>query len=110
MSKTNLPLPVFYAQTLQSLLPIFDDTLSLSDASTQSTLSEGLDNLHLISRMISSLAVFSDNERLEELGDGELVFMTLGWVIGEAESKGGLGGVEDRKLTLERSEVGLKVR
>ena len=105
MPETNLPLPVYYAQTLQSLLPIFDDSLSLSDASTQATLSQALDNLHLISRMISSLAVFSDNERIEELGDGEIIFMTLGWVIGEAEAKGGLGGVDDRKATLQRSEV-----
>ncbi|KAK1926393.1 TAP42-like protein [Papiliotrema laurentii] len=109
MPETNLPLPVYYAQTLQSLLPIFDDSLSLSDASTQATLSQALDNLHLISRMISSLAVFSDNERIEELGDGEIIFMTLGWVIGEAEAKGGLGGVDDRKATLQRSENAFNV-
>lgn len=105
MAQTNLPLPVFYAQTLRNLLPIFDDSLSLSDPSAQTTLTKGLDDLHLISRMISSLAIFSDNETIDELGDGEMVFMTLGWVVGEAEAKGGLGGMEDRKHALQRSEV-----
>ena len=105
MSSTNLPLPVFYAQTLQTLLPIFDDSLSLSDPSTQSKLSSALDNLHVISRMITSLGVFSDNEGLEELGDGEIAFMTLGWVFGEAEMKGGLGGPGDRTQVLKRGEV-----
>ena len=105
MSQTNLPLPVFYAQTLQDLSPIFNDEVSTSDPSAQSTLLTALDNLHLISRMLSSLAVFSDNETIEELGDGEMVFITLGWVVGEAEAKAGLGGIEERKAALQRSEV-----
>lgn len=105
MAQTNLPLPIFYAKTLQGLLPIFDDTLSLSDPSAQTILSDALDNLHLISRMVSSLAIFSDNETIDELGDGEMVFMTLAWVVAEAEAKGGLGGMEDRKHALQRSEV-----
>lgn len=106
MAGTNLPLPVFYAQTLQSLLPVFDDTLSLSDPFTRTILENGLDNLHLISRMINSLGVFSDNETADELGDNELVFMTLGWVLGEAEAKGGSEGREDRVAALKRGQVG----
>lgn len=105
MSQTNLPLPVFYAKTLQSLLPIFDDTLSLSDPAAQSTLEVALMDLHLIARMISSLSIFSDNETIDELGDGELVFLTLGWVVGESEGRGGFGGMKERKAALERSEV-----
>ena len=103
---SNLPLPQFYAQTLASLVPVFDDTLSLSDPSAQSTLATALDNLYLISRMLTSLGVFSDNESLEEVGDGELVFMTVPWVLGECESKVGLGGRDDRITALKRSEVG----
>ena len=105
MPQTDLPLPVYYAQTLRSLLSIFDDSVSSSDPSAQTTLSSALDDLHLISRMVTSLGVFSNNETVEELGDGELVFMSLGWVIGEAESKGGLGGKQDRLGSLKRSEV-----
>jgi hypothetical protein len=105
MSHTNLPLPVFYAQTLRSLLPVFDDTLSLSDTAAQSILAAGLNDLHLIGRMLSSLSIFSDNETIDELGDGEMVFMTLGWVVGEAESKSGNGGMDERKAALQRSEV-----
>ena len=106
MASMDLPLPQFYAQTLQNLLPIFDDTISLSDTSAQSTLSVALDNLHLISRMLTSLGVFSANESIDELGDGEMVFMSLGWVIAECEGKGGLGGTAVRIGALQRSEVG----
>lgn len=103
----NLPLPVFYARTLSALVPLFGDSLSPSSPSYQSTLADQLDNLYLISRMITSLGVFSDNETAEELGDREMVFMTLGWVIGEAEGKAGVGGMAQRKKALERSEVSL---
>lgn len=102
---SNLPLPQLYSQTLSSLLPVFDDTLPLADPSTQSKLNDGLDQLHLIARMITSLGVFSENEGIEEVGDGELRFMSLGWIVGEAEGKGGLGGREDRVSALKRSEV-----
>lgn len=105
MSSTSLPLPIFFAQTLQSLVPIFDDSISPSDQSAQSTLPTALNNLQLISRMLTSLGVFSINETVEELGDGEMVFMTLGWVIAECEGKGGLGGPADRIGALRRSEV-----
>jgi immunoglobulin-binding protein 1 len=105
MSSTNLPLPVFFAQTLQSLIPMFDDTLSSSDPSAQYTLITALDNLHLISRLLTSLGVFSQNETVDELGDGELLFMTVVWVIAECEGKGGLGGTSDRMAVLKRSEV-----
>ncbi|WVW78768.1 hypothetical protein I302_100730 [Kwoniella bestiolae CBS 10118] len=102
---TNLPLPQFYAQTLSSLQPIFDDTLPLSDPSTQSTLTSSLDNLYLIQRMINSLGVFSENESIDEIGEKEIVFMSLNWVIGAAEEKGGLGGRDDRTSTLQRAET-----
>jgi immunoglobulin-binding protein 1 len=106
MSGSNLPLPQFYAQILQSLVPVFNDTLLQSDPAAQDLVSTGLDDLYLISRMVTSLGIFSDNEEAEELGDGELVFMTLPWVIAECESRGGLGGIDKRKQALERSEVG----
>jgi hypothetical protein len=104
---TNLPLPQFYARTLRSLLPIFDDTLPLSDASTQAQLSTGIDELYIVGRMLSTLGVFSDNETADELGDRELVFMTAAWVLGEAEAKTGLGGYPERQAALKRSETAL---
>lgn len=106
MSGTNLPLPQFYAQTLRALEPILDDTLPLSSPETQDLLSTSLDQLHLTARMINALGLFSENETADELGDGELVFMTVQWVIGECEGKGGLGGMAARKAAVERSEVG----
>lgn len=102
---SHLPLPQFYGESLAPLLPILDDSLSTTDLAVQATLSTGLDNLHLIGRMITSLGVFSENESADELGDGELRFMSLGWVIGECEGKQGLGGRDDRMNALKRSEV-----
>ncbi|OCF59109.1 hypothetical protein L486_03610 [Kwoniella mangroviensis CBS 10435] len=102
---TNLPLPQFYSQTLSTLQPIFDDTLPISDSSTQSTLTSALDNLYLIQRMINSLGVFSENESIDEIGEKEVVFMSVNWVIGAAEEKGGLGGRDDRISTLQRAET-----
>jgi len=55
--------------------------------------------------MLTSLGVFSTNESVDELGDGEMVFMSLGWVVAECEGKGGLGGTADRIEALGRSEV-----
>ncbi|WWC67653.1 uncharacterized protein I206_101563 [Kwoniella pini CBS 10737] len=102
---TNLPLPQFYAQTLSSLQPIFDDTISTSDPKAQPILSSALDNLYLIQRMINSLGVFSENESIDEVGERELVFMSLGWVIGSTEEKGGLSGRDDRISSLQRAET-----
>jgi immunoglobulin-binding protein 1 len=104
---SNLPLPQFYAQTLTRIAPIIDDTLSSSDPSVQSTLSSALNDLHLIGRMITSLGVFSENEGVDEIGDGELRFMSLGWVVGECEGKLGLQGRDDRMKALKKSEVSL---
>lgn len=106
MAETNLPFPQFYAQTLRSLAPILDDTLSTSLQSTQDILQKAINDLYLISRMLTSLGVFSSNEGIEELADGELVFMTVPWALSEAEGRGGLGGREDRTAALRRSEVG----
>jgi len=106
---SNLPLPQFYAQTLVQIAPIIDDTLSSSDPSVLSTLSSALNDLHLIGRMMTSLGVFSENEGVEEIGDGELRFMSLGWVVGECEGRLGLQGRDDRTRALKRSEVSRKV-
>jgi hypothetical protein len=104
-SSTNLPLPQYYARTLRALLPIFEDAVPLSDEGTQATLSQALEDLYLVSRMLGSLGVFSDNESADELGERELIFMTAAWVLGEAEGKGGLGGPQDRIAALQRSET-----
>lgn len=105
--ETNLPLPQYYARTLRSLVPIFNDSISLSDEGAQATLSHAIDDLYLVSRMLTSLHVFSDNESIDEIGDKELAFMTVPWVLGQAEAKGGLGGYDQRKDALRRSETAL---
>lgn len=101
---TNLPLPQFYARALRTLLPILDGDVSAVAPETQSSLQSAIDDLYVIGRMLSSLGVFSDNESVDELGERELVFMTAAWVLGEAETRGGLGGNDDRKAALERSD------
>ncbi|TXT06127.1 hypothetical protein VHUM_03600 [Vanrija humicola] len=105
--ETNLPLPQYYARTLRSLVPIFNDSISLSDEGAQATLSQAIDDLYLVSRMLTSLGVFSDNESVDEIGDKELAFMTVPWVLGQAEAKGGLSGYDQRKDALRRSETAL---
>lgn len=107
MSQTNLPLPQYYAQTLRALLPIFDDSLPLSEASTQAKLQECLTDLYLISRMLASLGIFSSNEDVDELSEKELVFMSVPYILGESESKTGLGGYDARQASLKRSETAL---
>jgi hypothetical protein len=102
---TNLPLPLFLSQTLHTLLPILNDEQPLSSPASQAILAKGLDDLYLVARMITSLGVFSENEGVEELGDGELVFMATGWILGEVEAKTGLGGWDERMACLRRSDV-----
>lgn len=102
---TNLPLPQFYERALRTLLPILDGSVSVTEDGTQAKLKSAIDDLYLIGRMLSSLSVFSDNEDIEELGERELVFMTVGWVLGEAETRSGLGGPDERKAALQRSDT-----
>lgn len=99
---TNLPLPQFYARTLTTLLPILDGSTPFHEATA--ALQGAINDLYLMGRMLSSLGVFSDNEKEDELGDRELVFMTVGWVLGEAEARTG-GSASERKGALERSDT-----
>ncbi|GMK59813.1 hypothetical protein CspeluHIS016_0900300 [Cutaneotrichosporon spelunceum] len=105
MSETNLPLPQFYARALRTLLPVVDGTLPPLEDSTHAQLQRAIDDLYLVGRMLSSLGVFSDNEGIDEVGEKELVFMTVGWTLGEAEARLSIGGPEARKAALERSDT-----
>lgn len=102
---THLPLPAFLAQTLESLLPVLSDEQPLSSSVSQTILAKGLDDLYLVARMITTLGVFSENENIEELGDGALIFMATGWILGDIESRTGLSGYDDRVACLRRSDV-----
>lgn len=104
-TSTNVPLPQFYAQVLRALQPILDGDVSLGDEAVQAQLAKATDELYLVSRMIQSLGVFSPNESAEELSDRDLLFMTVPWVMGEAEQRGGLGGPVPRTEALKRSET-----
>lgn len=104
-TNTNVPLPQFYASVLRSLQPIFDGDVSLGDESVQAQLAKATDELYLVSRMVQSLGVFSPNESAEELSDRDLLFMTVPWVLGEAEQRGGIGGPAQRTEALKRSET-----
>lgn len=106
---THLPLPLYFAQILNTLLPIFNDDVSSSLATSQAKLGRALDDLYLVSRMITSLGIFSENEEVEELGDGELVFLATGWVLGEVEGRTGLGGYEERMACIRRSDVSERI-
>lgn len=101
----NLPLPLFLARTIREVLPILNDERPLSLPASQATLAKALDDLYLVARITTSLGIFSENEDVEELGDGELVFMVTGWLLGDMESRTGLGGYSDRISCLRRSDV-----
>lgn len=102
---SDLPLPQFYAHSLIPLIPIFDDSLSLSSPEAQSTLAIALDNLYLIQRMLTSLGVFSENESVSEASNGQLLFMSIGWAIGTCEEKRNPGGMLERREALLKAEV-----
>ncbi|AFR92469.1 hypothetical protein C343_00339 [Cryptococcus neoformans C23] len=101
---SDLPLPQFYSHSLIPLIPIFDDTLSLSSPEAQSILSIALDNLYLIQRMLTSLGVFSENESVSETSNGQLLFMSIGWAIGSCEEKRNPGSMSERKEALLKAE------
>ncbi|WVQ76745.1 hypothetical protein IAR50_006419 [Cryptococcus sp. DSM 104548] len=100
---SDLPLPQLYAQTLTALDPIFSDAVSLSAPSTQSTLTDALEKLYIIQRSLNLLGIYSDNEGWEELSEGALAFMTLGWVVSSCEEKR-TGGRKERVESLKRSQ------
>lgn len=101
-------LPTLYSQTLSSLLPVHNDSISLSTESSQTILSEAQSQLNLIARMLNTIGVFSENEGIEELGDGEMVFMTPDWVRAEVEARLKTEGIRGRVKALEEARVSLK--
>lgn len=106
MSSTNsLTLPALLLRTLTSLLPIFDDTLSTSTPEAQQLLQQALADLSLARRMIDALGIFSENEQMEDVGDGEMVYMCVDWVVGEVQGRVNGDGLKGRIQVLERSQV-----
>lgn len=105
MSSTNLTLPALLSRTLTSLLPIFDDTLSTSTPEAQHLLHTALADLALARRMIDALGIFSQNESMEDVGDGEMVFMCVDWVVGEVQGRVNGDGLKGRMEVLQRSQV-----
>ena len=111
MSKTsNLTLPALYGRALRSLLPIFNDEVSTSLASTQQTLQDSLTDLDLVIRMSSTLGVFSDNESMDDVGDGELPLMAVEWIKAEVLGRVNGDGIKDRLKTLNSSRVSVGSR
>lgn len=106
-SNNSLTLPALLSRTLTSLLPIFDDTLSTSLPQAQTLLRTALADLALARRMIDALGIFSDNESMEDVGDGEMVYMCVDWVVGEVQGRVNGEGLKERIQILERSQVGV---
>ena len=106
-SNNSLTLPALLSRTLASLLPIFDDTLSTSLPQAQALLRAALADLALARRMIDALGVFSDNESMEDVSDGEMVYMCVDWVVGEVQGRVNGDGLKERIQILERSQVGV---
>lgn len=106
-SNNSLTLPTLLSRTLASLLPIFDDTLSTSLPQAQTLLRTALADLALARRMIDALGIFSDNESMEDVSDGEMVYMCVDWVVGEVQGRVNGDGLKERIQILERSQVGV---
>ena len=49
--------------------------------------------------------MFSQNETLEDVADGEMVFMVEQWVRGEVEGRVATNGIQQRLKVLERAKV-----
>lgn len=104
-STSNLTLPALYRRTLHSLLPIFNDDISSSLPSTQQTLQDSLTDLDLVIRMSSTLGIFSDNEQVDDVGDGELPLMAVEWIKGEVLGRVNGDGIKERLKVLKSSQV-----
>jgi hypothetical protein len=104
-STTSLTLPALLTRTLTSLLPIFTDQISTSLPAAQQTLPAALADLALARRMIDTLGIFSTNESMEDVADGEMVFMAVDWVVGEVQGRVNGDGLRGRIEVLERSQV-----
>jgi hypothetical protein len=109
-SSSSLTLPVLYKRLLKSLLPIFDDSLSVTAPEAQSLLTAAQSELELIERMLGSLGVFSVNETMEDVGEKEMVFMSVEWVRGEVEGRKETKGIKSRLAALQRSKVSAGAR
>ncbi|KAI5451919.1 Type 2A phosphatase-associated protein 42 [Naganishia albida] len=103
-STTSLTLPALLTRTLQSLLPIFTDQISTSLPSAQQTLHAALADLALARRMIDTLGIFSTNESMEDVADGEMVYMAVDWVVAEVQGRANGDGLRGRIAVLERSQ------
>lgn len=103
--QSSATLPTLYADTLSNLVPVFDDTLSLSSNQAQEILQDAHEKLNVIAKMLTSLGVFSTNEEMDELGDGEMVFATLDWVRAEVEGRLRTEGIRARAARLQESQV-----
>jgi hypothetical protein len=107
-STSTLTLPQLYARALTNLVPIFNDDVSTSSSTSQQILREAAIDLDLVIRMTSTLGVFSANESMSDVADGELVYMTVEWVKAEVQGKMGDGsreGIDSRLKTLRSSKV-----
>ncbi|KAJ9099584.1 hypothetical protein QFC20_005650 [Naganishia adeliensis] len=54
--------------------------------------------------MIDTLGIFSTNESMEDVADGEMVFMAVDWVVGEVQGRVNGDGLRGRIEVLERSQ------
>jgi immunoglobulin-binding protein 1 len=104
-SSSSLTLPALFSRTLKSLIPIFTDELSTSLPTVQDTLHNAITDLDLAIRMMATLGVFSDNEEMEDVGDSELVYMTVEWIKAEVQGRINGDGIKGRLATLESSKV-----
>ncbi|EJU05152.1 TAP42-like protein [Dacryopinax primogenitus] len=75
-----------------------------SPASTQQSLLSAISDLQLLSSRVDDLALFSDNETVDDLGTKDAVYMLVDYVWGEAVGRVRTEGREERMTRLRESE------
>ncbi|KZS88341.1 hypothetical protein SISNIDRAFT_459798, partial [Sistotremastrum niveocremeum HHB9708] len=95
----DLPLPVLFQRALKLVSDASD--LPTVDDATQALVQSALVDLKVVSSRVNALALFSDNEALEDLATRDLVYLLVPYVYCEVAGKIKVDGADARMLILD---------
>jgi len=116
----NIPLPTLYSKGLDIISKVVNIPLSLEEKKVilqlrsryasscsfiQELVSESLKNLKTVHSRIISLSLFSPNETVEDISTKDLVYLSLPFVLAEAQSRVQLDSRSERLESLAQVEV-----